>query len=63
MRRRLMNHERHIDDDDEAHLCEAAHRLATDPEAIPAISEQLPDLRAVAVLKALAPSSLRCIAV
>jgi hypothetical protein len=48
MKRRPMNQERDIDDDE-------AHRLATDPEAIPTIVEQLPDPRAVAVLKALAP--------
>jgi hypothetical protein len=48
-----MDHDPHMDDDQSKHAL--AHILATDPEAIPAIILQLPDPRAVAVLKDLAP--------
>jgi hypothetical protein len=48
-----VDHDPHMDDDQIKHAL--AHILATDPEAIPAIIQQLPDPRAVAVLKDLAP--------
>ena len=50
-----MNHQRD-DDEHEALMSEVVDWLTTDPDALPRIIAELPDPRAVALLKALSPA-------